>query len=264
MIGIEGVDDLYALAPEAFVAARAALVKELKAAGRKDDAAIVAGLRRPSVTAWALNQVARAEPATVEAALEAGRALRAASDAAVAGQPDQLRAATSAERAAANAVVKATAPFLGARAGALQTTLLATLRAAALDDRVADELRRGVLTTDHDQPGFGFGFDSDDGPPAPRPATTRKSAAPKGQAKKTTLRAVPDLPPEPEVDPEVARAAAEQAKAERAARQAAQRAYRKEHAAPDPHARPAPQGGAPARQGGRRGRGSGCRGAHHR
>ena len=103
--------------------------------------------------------------------------------------------------------------------------------AAALDDRVADELRRGVLTTDHDQPGFGFGLVGDDGPSTPRPAPTKRSAAPKGPAKKTALRAVPDLPPEPEVDPEVARAAAEQAKAERAARLAAQRAHRKEHAA---------------------------------
>ena len=100
-----------------------ALVKELKADGRKDDAAAVAKLRRPSVAAWALNQVAREQPDLVEAAIDAGEQLRAASDAAVAGRPGELRAATAAERTAANAVVKAAAAHLGAagrrhRAGA--------------------------------------------------------------------------------------------------------------------------------------------------
>ena len=148
------------------MAARTALVKELKADGRKDDAAAVAKLRRPSVAAWALNQVAREKPDLVETAIDAGEKLRAASDAAVAGRPGELRAATAAERTAANAVVKAAAAHLGARADATAPALLATIRVAALDEEVADQLRRGVLVTEQEQPGFGFGMDVD------RPALT--------------------------------------------------------------------------------------------
>ena len=59
---VDGVDALYAVRPEEFVAARAALVKELKADGQKAEAAQVAKRRRPSVVAWALNQVAREQP----------------------------------------------------------------------------------------------------------------------------------------------------------------------------------------------------------
>ncbi len=153
--------DLYSLPPEEFTAARNALAKELKAAGKKDEAAAVAKLRRPSVAAWALNQVARTKADLVEAALAAGQELRAATEATVAGEAGELRAASAAERTAANAVVKAAAAHLGARAEALTPALLATLRVAALDDEVADELRRGVLTSDQEQPGFGFGMDAD-------------------------------------------------------------------------------------------------------
>lgn len=203
------VDDLYGVPPEEFVAARNALVKELKAAGQKAEAAVVAKLKRPSPVAWALNQVARADPGLVTEAIEAARALRRASDAAVAGDPDQLRAATAAERVAANAVVKATTAHLGSRAGAAQTAVLSTLRVSGLDDAVAADLRRGLLTTEHAQPGFGFGDGIDDSPVVPRPT------------KRPNLRAVPDLPPD--VD--------ETAKAERAAAREAERRRKKERAA---------------------------------
>ncbi len=178
--------DLYALPPEEFTAARNALAKELKAAGKKDEAAAVAKLRRPSVAAWALNQVARTKADLVEAALAAGQELRAATEATVAGEAGELRAASAAERTAANAVVKAAAAHLGARAEALTPALLATLRVAALDDEVADELRRGVLTSDQEQPGFGFGMDADVASVtdlAPRRAAKAKDKAEDDKAK---------------------------------------------------------------------------------
>jgi hypothetical protein len=207
------VDDLYTVPPEEFVAARNALVKQLKAAGQKAEAAVVAKLKRPSAVAWALNQVARSDPGLVTVAIDAAQALRRASDAAVAGDPDQLRAATAAERTAANAIVKAVAPHLGTRAASAQPAILATLRVAGLDEAVADELRRGLLSTEHEQPGFGFGFGVDDSPVVSRPT------------KRPKLRAVPDL--EPEVD----EAAIDAAKAERAAAKEAERQRKKERLA---------------------------------
>jgi len=206
--------DLYALPPEEFTAARNALAKELKAAGDKDAAAEVAKLRRPSVGAHALNQVARAHPDLIDEALDAGIALREASEAAAAGDASELRDATGAERAAAQAVAKAAKPHLGSRGDALVPALLATLRAGALDDGVAEQLRTGTLSTEHEQAGFGFGLDSGDGAVAPRRAA--KAPAKKAPAR-PKLKAVPDLP-EPSAE-DIAREKAERVEARAAERQ---------------------------------------------
>jgi hypothetical protein len=216
------VDRLYAVRPEEFTAARNALAKELKTAGDKAAAAEIAKLRRPSVGAWALNQVARQHPDLVEAALEAGAGLRLASEAAASGDASGLRAATAAERAAAQAVVKAARTHLGARAEALVPGLLGTLRVAALDDEVAAQLRAGRLTTEHEQAGFGFGRDSGDSVVVPRRASTSKARGGADQAGtklagKAKLRAVPD-PPEPDPE-ERAREKAARAEARAADRQ---------------------------------------------
>ncbi|MEA2589487.1 MAG: hypothetical protein QOH66_2414, partial [Actinomycetota bacterium] len=54
----EALDRLYAAPPDRFTAERDALAKSLKTSD-KAAAAAVKALRRPPVTAWALNQVAR-------------------------------------------------------------------------------------------------------------------------------------------------------------------------------------------------------------
>lgn len=207
---MEEADELYALAPEAFVAARDALAKRLRKEGRKNDASIVAALRRPSVGAWALNQVARTDPTLAAAAIEAGVRLRTASEGAGEGDPSGLRAATKAERQAANDVVNAAAAHLGDRVDAQRSALLATIRVAALDGDVADQLSRGVLPADQDQPGFGFGLEVDDSPAAPRPTRAPKKTAKKTSRSKAALRAVPDLESD---DDEAADAEAKKAKA---------------------------------------------------
>jgi hypothetical protein len=226
-------EELYALPPDEFTAARNALAKELKAAGEKDAAAEVSRLRRPSVGAWALNQVARQHLDLIEAALDAGAELRAASEAAAAGDAGDaagLREATATERAAGQAVVKAARPHLGARADALAPALLSTLRVAALDETIADELRRGTLAAEHETAGFGFGVDGGDTVVAPRRTTGRakaKTAAGKGGA-----RAKPDLRVVPDPDPTVAA----EAKAARAELRAAAQQRTKERAAAEKHA----------------------------
>lgn len=56
-----------------FVAGRDALARELRSAGRRDDAARVRKLRKPKLVAWALDAGARADPGAL-ATLEIGRA----------------------------------------------------------------------------------------------------------------------------------------------------------------------------------------------
>jgi len=169
--------ELYAVEPAEFTAARNAMAKRLKAEGRAEEAAEVSRRRRPTPTAWALNQVARRRPDLLEALAAAGGRLRQASAAAVGGDRSGLAEAQAAERAAVRATVDAAVEFLGARAtDAARRKLGDTLRAAVMDPAVADLVSRGVLETDMDASGFGLvppGAAGETGPassPAPQPA----------------------------------------------------------------------------------------------
>jgi hypothetical protein len=205
--GPDPVSELYRVDPDDFVATRNRLAKELKAEGRKDEAADVARLRRPSPSAWALNQVARDRPELVDAVLDAGAALRGAMEEALGGDASGVREAQAGERRAVDAAVVAAAGVLAAAGkaatDALKLRIAASLRAAVVDDDVADLVRRGVLDADRDAPGFGLdGFSV-----AATPAAARRTARP--AAKRASPPATAD---EADRDP------ARQAKAEEAER----------------------------------------------
>lgn len=73
----EKLDALYRLLPGEFTAARNALVKELKAAGEKELAAKVQKLGKPTVAAWAVNQLALQEAQALREFFAASDALKA-------------------------------------------------------------------------------------------------------------------------------------------------------------------------------------------
>ena len=178
--------ELYALEPEEFTAARNAMAKRLRAEGRRDDAAVVAKLRRPPLTAWVLNTLARERPDLVAGVLEAGGGLRAATERALDGDASALRSAQAAERRSVDAATAEAARRLeaGGRAGgdAARQRMAATLRAAVADPAVAERLVAGALDDDHEAPGFGLeGFAVSAGPrrrPAPARADKRAPATP--------------------------------------------------------------------------------------
>ena len=58
----EAADQLYAVAPDDFMARRTALAAEAKESGDKALAKQITGLRRPTRSAWLVNLVARARP----------------------------------------------------------------------------------------------------------------------------------------------------------------------------------------------------------
>ena len=101
---LEDARDLYAVAPEGFIAARNELVKQLKAAGRADDAATVRTLRRPRLAEWALNRLAHTGADTVDRFAHATASAQRAQSAAIGGDPTALRSATAELRDALNAV----------------------------------------------------------------------------------------------------------------------------------------------------------------
>jgi hypothetical protein len=172
-------DELFGLAPEAFVAARDDLARRLRREGDAEAAKRVKALRRPPLSAWAVNQLAR-RPG-LEDLLATGERLRAAHQAALAGEgADELRAAAKAERETVADLVQ-TAMGLLEEAGhatseATRDRVAATLHAAAASPEAADLVRGGRLTADLQPAGFGVVADDDllDAGPARR---ARRAAA---------------------------------------------------------------------------------------
>jgi hypothetical protein len=153
-------DELFGLPPEEFVAARDEVARRLRREGDAEAARRVKALRRPSLSAWAVNQLARSQQRALEGLLAAGERLRAAHQAALAGgDAADLRAATRAEREAVVGLVSAALDRLR-EAGhpTTETTrdrIAATLHAGAASPEAADLVRHGRLTADLDPSGFG-------------------------------------------------------------------------------------------------------------
>lgn len=147
------LDELYQTPPDRFVAARDALVAELRAAGKKEEAKAAAALRRPAPAAWLVNRLARTRAAEVEALLECSERLRRAQTSregdvreAMRDQREAVRKlGEHAARAAAEAGVK------GDHARQVQINLLA---AAAGPPELRERLRRGTLEGDLEAAGF--------------------------------------------------------------------------------------------------------------
>jgi hypothetical protein len=142
-------DALYALPLEQFVSERAMLAKALRAEGDRDTAAEVAKLPKPSLAAWAVNQVVRTQPALAKALWEAGDAVLDAQARAVAGKGGgpELRDALKRERAALEPLGDAARGLVTGRGAFLGEpnvqAVIETLHAAAVDPSARPEVAAG-------------------------------------------------------------------------------------------------------------------------
>ena len=138
------IDALYELAPEEFVAARDQLAKDLRAEKDREGAKEVKALRRPTVTAWALNQFARRHRDEADALVRAGQEAVEAQERAISGgkgAKDELRAALRARHEAVQRASARVQELLSERGSAgAEAEVLDALTAAASDDSVAEEL----------------------------------------------------------------------------------------------------------------------------
>jgi hypothetical protein len=179
-------DDLYGLPLDRFVPERNALAKTLRTNGDREQAAEVAALRKPSVAAWAVNQLVRTQRRTMAELLEAGDRLRDAHEQVLAGRGDgrTLREAVERERSAVDALTGTVRGLLTSEGGELSQPIIDrvadTLHAAALDDAARDQVREGRLERELRHVGLG-GLGS---PQAPVPPRRRaEPRAPKGSAR---------------------------------------------------------------------------------
>jgi hypothetical protein len=183
-MGEVDVDDLYGLPLDRFVPERNALAREIRKAGDRERADEVAALKKPSVAAWAVNQLVRTQRKAIAALLDAGDALRSAQDDVLAGRGDaqSLRAAVDGERKAVEALTDAVRGLLSSEGEELSDTMVErvsdTLHAAALDDDAREQVTGGHLERELRHVGLGGLGALGGGPPAP-PAPPRRAATKK-------------------------------------------------------------------------------------
>lgn len=154
------VDELFAGPPEEFTARRDELVKALRAEGHKQEAAGVAGLRRPTRAAWAVNQLARRCRDELEELIAAGGEVRQAQRRAASGVGDErLREGLSRRRERLDALQREARRLLddaGVDRERHMPEVVATLQAASADDDAAQEVKAGQLSRPLPAPsGFG-------------------------------------------------------------------------------------------------------------
>lgn len=181
--------DLYALPPGEFTRARDERAKALRKEGRREEADALKALRKPTVAAWALNQLVRRRAKDVERLLAAGQELRAAQEELLAGGDRGAFQSAAAQERDEVARLASEAVKLVTEAGeratpALQEKIAGTLHAAALDEEIAAELRAGRLVREREAIG-GFGDFGTTAAPARSKPAGRKTAARKKQPGKT-------------------------------------------------------------------------------
>ncbi len=174
----EVLDELLAIPPKEFVAARNAAAKQLQADGDREAAGEIKALPRPSLSLWSLNRLAHEQPDLVETFLDAAGKLRKAHE-----SGGDIRAATPPEREAEARVVAAAAKLAGTQGSATETVmrgLRATVGAAAADQETAAILRAGRLIQEPEAPSL----DQLLGSLPQQPAGTKAKAAPKEAARR--------------------------------------------------------------------------------
>jgi hypothetical protein len=147
---------LLAVAPDDFVRERQALAKALRTDGRREDAQLVAGLKKPAPVVLAVNRAARDRP---EAARGAVRAAEQVAKTQLASDPDAYRDAL-AELARSVDLLEEVALAHLARGGkppseAASRRLRDLLRNAVADEDARTELARGMLRDEPETAGFG-------------------------------------------------------------------------------------------------------------
>ncbi|WP_336208953.1 hypothetical protein [Nonomuraea sp. LPB2021202275-12-8] len=141
---------LYALPPSEFTAARTAEAGAAKQAGDAALAREIAGLRRPTVSAWAVNRVAREHPDELAELLSLGHELRDAWQA----QDAEALAELTRRRAEVTGRLARLIREGGGLSAAAAAEVDQTLDAAVVDAGAAEEVRRGRLVKPLSYSGF--------------------------------------------------------------------------------------------------------------
>ncbi len=197
---------LLAVSPAEFVSERTTLARELRDAGRGDEARAVQSMRKPSPVVLAVNRAARDRP---QAAKDAAAAAERLGRAQLAGKPDEYRALVREMDAGSDLLVEVAVAHLSKATEAMRRRVLDHVRGALSGKDTRKLLVRGALTEEV----ASSGFDAYAGLPAPR---TRATAPPKEDRDAARARRARET----KLRKEIAAARAELREAERRVRDA--------------------------------------------
>jgi hypothetical protein len=193
----EAIDELYGADLDDFTAERTRLARELRNEGKRDEALELQQLRKPTVAAWTLNQLARRNRRDVDLLLDAGYRLREAQAAALRGEErEAFEQARATEREALRRLRKEAERLLRDERGGASPTVLSqideTLRTAAISEEGRERLALGRFTAPLVPEGFGAleGLAPETPPPA-RPRTP--SAADEKRRQREAAKRVREL-----------------------------------------------------------------------
>jgi hypothetical protein len=109
----DDIDALFKLPLAEFTAARNALSVRLKKSGQTNDANLVKTLSKPSVTAWAVNQLYWKHRNGFDRLMAAGQRLRKLQSSGISGKMNDMRSALDERRAALNHLSELTTSLMG-------------------------------------------------------------------------------------------------------------------------------------------------------
>lgn len=142
----EAVDRLYALPPDQFISARDAAAAAAKAAGETKLAADIKRLRKPTVSAWAVNLLSRRAGDTLKALIELGPRLGKAQRL---GRRDELRSLGEARHGYVTALVTAAGAAVAEHGQTMSSAIAldveSTLAGALAEPEVAEAVLAGRL-----------------------------------------------------------------------------------------------------------------------
>lgn len=150
----KAIDELYSVDPDEFTDRRTALAAQArttdKAAGKD-----IAGLRKPTRSAYALNQLVRSDPESATRVAELGDELRTAQDAL---DGARMRELSTLRRGMVEELADQAFLAAGQRSPApgLREEVVSTLNAAVADESVVAQLSSGTLVRSARWDGFGF------------------------------------------------------------------------------------------------------------
>ena len=168
----DALDELYGAPLDEFVSERKRLARKLGG----DEGKQLAALRKPSVPAWVLNQLARRERRDVDLLLDAGHRLRQAQEGVLRGEErkafEQARATeTDALKRLAKAAERLLRDARGSAAAGTLGRVEEALRTAAITEDGRELLARGRFT----EPPQASGFEAFAGIDVPKRAAKRRA-----------------------------------------------------------------------------------------
>jgi hypothetical protein len=175
------IDRLYALPLEEFTRERDELAKRLRKEGEREAADAVKALRKPSVAAWAVNQVRRDRPEEMRQLLDVAEELhRVYAGLSSAGARGRLEEAADMQRDLIRSLVRCAGQLLEAgghnASSAILEKVAETFRAAALDEELREHVAAGTVVKEQRAAGLG--------PLASLPPAAKKAAKKKAAKKK--------------------------------------------------------------------------------